>query len=213
MSRHLSQAPSLLLLVASLASGCVTTPEEASCTDVEDTTTVIIPADLSNSLDAYVNGQCIDNAPTVDASGRVDCFVISALRSTGTPSCDAREGLAPVAAEHQGAVDLLREGPEAKAAYWNTYCELIQLDPLSVGGQKCRAPESDTDPGEPSARTPGFCYLDAAASPPIGDPQLVEGCPGAEKRSIRFWDTYAAALSSEAKSLTLVCSRVACATP
>ncbi len=210
MSRHPFIASSTFLLVALSACGCVTAPEDPSCTKVEDTTTILIPADLSDTLDAHVNGQCLASAPAIDASSRADCFVISARRATNAHTCDASEGLVPVSAEHQGAVDLLRAGSEAQARHWNTFCELVQLDPASVGGQGCRSGEDGNASGENTKRAPGFCFLDADASPPIGDPHLLETCPENEKQAIRFSDTYAASSSSESKSLTIVCSREVC---
>jgi hypothetical protein len=210
MSRHLFIASSTLLLVALSACGCVTAPEDASCTKVEDTTTILIPADPSNSLHGYVNGQCLDSAPAIDASSRADCFVITARRALDAPTCDASEGLVPVSAEHQDAVDRLRAGAEAQSRHWNTFCELVQLDPASVGGQGCRTAQDASTSDESPTPEPGFCYLDADASPPIGDPHLVETCPENKKRAIRFSHTSAAALSLEAKSLTIVCSREVC---
>lgn len=210
MSRHLFTASSTFLLVALTACGCVTEPEDANCTDVETTTTVLIPADPSNSIDGYVNGQCLDSAPDVEASSRANCFVIAARRALDAPSCDASEGLVAVSAEHKGAVDRLRETPEAKSRFWNTFCELGQLNPASVGSQECRTKEPGSASEEEGKPAAGFCYLDAAASPPIGDPHILESCPEKQKQAIRFWNTSAAVLSQEAKSLTIVCSHEVC---
>ncbi len=208
LTHHLT-ASSTLLLLALGACGCDPSAEEdTKCTKVESTTSILIPEDPSNSSDAHIGGRCLDSSADVDISGRADCVVIAAHR--GAPTCIESEGLVAVSAEHQGAVDRLRETDEAKAGGWDTFCEMVQLDPASESSQACRTDDLYNFVDEMGNRANGFCYLDAAASPPVGDPRLLETCPDGKRRAIRFSDSIATHIGPEAKSVTIVCSSEVC---
>jgi hypothetical protein len=210
MLLHHLTVSSTLLLLALGACGCDPSADDESCTKIEDTTIILLPVDLSNSNDSFIAGHCIDSAAAVDASGRADCFVIAAHQNTGAPTCDASEGLFAVPAEHQGAVDRLRATDQAKAGLWDTFCEMAQLDPAGARGQACRRDESYELDDQSENREIGFCYVDAAATPPVGNPQLLETCPGGEKQAIRFPETLATHVQSLNKSLTIVCANQVC---
>lgn len=205
MARYHFLASSISLLLAFGIGGCAPS-DDMSATKAEESITILIPADLSNSLDGAIETQCLASAPDVDLLMRADCFVIAARRALDPSTCDPQEGLFPVSAEHRDTVDRLKATPEAKEHYWNTYCELAQLNPASAEGQACR---TNTGPPSDGSSRPmaGFCYVDQSTLPPSDDYQLFDYCPGTEKRGIHFsHGTSASALSPENKSLTIVCS-------
>ena len=80
-------------------------------------------------------------------------------------------------------MDAAQQDPLAEVAGWNCFCELTQL-----GGDALAACQQD--PADPPVVdgdfVHGWCYIDASVVPPVGNPDLVEQCPGTDKRIIRF---------------------------
>lgn len=217
MRNPLLTASFMLFFISLSACDSVAVDEDTGCSRVEVTKTIslpVLPTDETSSSKARFSGlQCLDRAPDLDTSGRADCIVIAARRTTGTPACDPSDGLIPISVEHLGALNRLRAGSDAKTNGWNAFCELVQLDPGSVGGQACRNNEVDTVNDENGDPARGFCYLDAVASPPVGDPSLLANCPRNEKRAIRVTGSSAIDITTESKSLTVVCSNEVCPGP
>ena len=203
----------MLLLVALGACGCAPSIEDTRCSEVESTTILLLPVDLSNYNDSFLSGHCLDSAATVDASGRADCFVITAHQNTGTPTCDASDGLVAVPPEHQDAVDRILATDEAKAGVWDTFCEMVQLDPASARGQACRSDRYYETNDKSDNPQRGFCYVDAAATPPVGNPLLLDDCPEGRRQAIRMSETHAGHVESLNKSVTIVCSGQVCSAP
>lgn len=217
MKNHLVISSSMVLFIHLSACGGVTVEEDTSCFNVDVTKTLLIPvlpsAETSSSEVSFSGLQCLDRAPDLDASGRADCVVIAARRTTDTPTCDPSDGLVAVTAEHWSALERLLAGDDAKSHGWNELCEVVQLDPESVGGQACRRDTDDAIHDENGLPVRGFCYVDTVASPALGNPEILTGCPSKEKRGVRVTGTSAMVSTTESKSLTIVCSNEVCPGP
>ncbi len=217
MKTHLLISSSMVLFIHLSACDSVLVDEDTSCSRVDVTKTLLLPvlpsAESSSSEVGFRGLQCLDRAPDLDASGRADCVVIAARRTAGTPACDSSDGLVAVAPEHRSALNRLLVGDDAKSRGWNELCEVVQLDPASVDGQACRKDADDTVHDENGQPVRGFCYVDAVASPAIGDPEVLAGCPSSMLRGIRVTGTSAMVPTTESKSLTVVCSNEVCPAP
>lgn len=213
MLRQLLAAASTALLLAVTACGRVTALDDAACPAVEDTKTIIYPID-TGAVDFGIRGSCVDSAPTIDATGRVDCFVIHARAAKGAAACDADLLLTAVSADHQGALERLMASDNAKNGGWNTFCEIPQLDPASAAAENCRTEEFPHVERADGRRTNGFCYIDATTVPPTGDPEIAGYCAASgPPRSLRFLDGDATTATPDSQSLTIICSHEVCAAP
>ncbi len=214
MLRHLLAASITALLLAVLgACGSVTALDDTPCSTVGITKTYVLPID-TGAVDVALKAHCLEVAPTIDATGRADCFVIAARAAKSGFSCDASRGLIAVSPAHQDAVDRLRGTSDAKTNGWNSFCEIVQLDPGSVAAETCRTEEFVEALDENGNPAHGFCYIDATTAPPIGNPELVEWwCPEHPPRAIHFVDVDATAAAPESQSVTIVCSHEACTAP
>ena len=215
MTRHLLSAcaTALLLLTVLGACGSVTALDDTGCPKAETTTTTVLPID-TGAIDAWITSRCIEDAPTIDATGRVDCFVLTARAAKNGFTCDPDRGLIPVSAAHQEALDRLRETDDAKSHGWNTFCEIVQLDPGGVAAETCRTEEFGEALDESGNPAHGFCYIDATTVPPIGNPELVDWwCPEHPLRALHFVDVDAVAAAPESQSVTVVCSHEVCSAP
>ncbi len=130
-------------------------------------------------LQTHVAGQCLPMQLTPDASGQVACSVIEASNS---PTCDcAALGKIPVTAADQCAVDAAKEDPLYQEAKWSCFCEVPQASGAAL--KDCQ------DDVTVQSTTNGWCYVDATASPAVGNPALVASCPSSERRQVRFVGT------------------------
>ena len=89
-----------------------------------------------------------------------------------------------VSTEHEEARRLALDDEVAKAAGWNCFCEIKQLENDDLAAcQFDTSHNPKTKSGDPAD---GWCYIDAASNPPAGDPTLVSTCAATEQRKLRF---------------------------
>jgi hypothetical protein len=147
--------------------------------------------------------QCLSRSLQRGPSGQVTCLAIE-LRTLGAGeacACDAAQGRAPVTEEHRPAEDIASE----RGLTWDCSCEIPQLSgpALEACTDDISSPPMDTM-GNPAR---GFCYIDSTVTPPIGNPEIVAGCPDVERRALRFVGDPAAAPSA---SILMVCAESQC---
>jgi hypothetical protein len=142
---------------------------------------------IVDRLKSRLTGTCLHRSLTPDTSGQVACLILEAraLPAGEACNCDAPDVKArqDVQSEHQEARKQALDDEVAKAAGWNCFCEVKQLT-----GDELHACQYDTsrDPGTTSGPADGWCYIDAASTPPAGDPSLVAACDATEQRKLRF---------------------------
>jgi len=141
---------------------------------------------------------CLSSSLAADASGRVSCRVFEAFPDC--PASCAFDARSAVAGDDP-ARDAIAQAPGGDRVEEGCLCEITQLD--EEGLQACQADLSDFPVSSSGTPVHGWCYLDATAQPPIGDPELVAACPQADARILRFVGNGAARSSA---SLWLVCS-------
>ncbi|MDI1434566.1 hypothetical protein [Polyangium sorediatum] len=135
---------------------------------------------------ATIGGRCLSSAPPLLSSGESACAVIIAEHVSDTCACDAAAARIPVAPEHDAALGMLRETDLARELDWNCFCEIPQLSGAAAEG--CRTDTSDP-PIVDDHPVHGFCYIDPAHEPPIGNPELLAVCPAEMPRVLRFVGT------------------------
>jgi hypothetical protein len=135
---------------------------------------------------------CQPQKLTADDAGAAQCLVIEARDSDGdhdssTDDCECDipgrrtpEGGAAIAAEEIRR-DLADDVPSSGL---DCLCEVVQLE------GRADDPKSDRhhcqNDLEPPSGVDGWCYVDATAVPPLGNPELVAGCLPSERRVVRF---------------------------
>ncbi len=133
---------------------------------------------LLDRLSSTLGEQCLAKQLHRDAEGRVTCSVIEA-RNTGSSGCTC-DGAAlrfDVPAKDACYVDVARADPRDQTARWNCFCEIAQATTTDL-------PACQSEVGLTGAN--GWCYVDPGATPPVGNPALVKGCPDGDKRVLRF---------------------------
>ena len=97
-------------------------------------------------------------------------------------------------AEHASIVAAANALPGFATAPFNCFCEMTQAGDLAHSSPEelkaCQYDASDfpvimggKDDGKVAG---GYCYIDAATSPALGNPDLVKSCPASYKRILRF---------------------------
>ncbi|NUP10905.1 MAG: hypothetical protein HOW73_33080 [Polyangiaceae bacterium] len=143
---------------------------------------------IVDRLKEQLGGQCLPITLVPTETGDVPCLVIEARVVEGECDCNGDEGRAPIPETLDdgttnpsfNAVKAAQESAFANPD-WNCFCEINQL---ATGDEK-EACQNNPDP-QASAQGSGWCYIDAASVPPVGDPALVADCPADEKRLVRF---------------------------
>ncbi|MBL8740320.1 MAG: hypothetical protein JNK04_04470, partial [Myxococcales bacterium] len=137
-------------------------------------------------LQEKLRGSCLARQLQPDDEGLVQCLVIEAQVSDSC-ECDADSGRAPIEPTVDGkpnptynAVEIAKNDAFADPA-WNCFCEIQQL----TAGAERDACLTVLDP-QADSQGDGWCYIDAASAPPVGNPELVAGCPATERRLLRF---------------------------
>jgi hypothetical protein len=97
----------------------------------------------------------------------------------GTPGRTALDGATATLARETLAWRAVCDTTETPACSEMTLCELVPAA-AGAGQQSCL---SDPDG---SVTSTGYCYIDAMADTPIGDPALVAQCPPDQQRLVRF---------------------------
>jgi hypothetical protein len=134
-------------------------------------------------LTPVVDGQCFPYALTPSKEGTVPCAFVEARRTNGSCACPSEQGRAPVQASHQGLVSEAQKLPLAQSAKWDCFCEIPQLEGPLLDACQTDASDAPVVAGEP---VNGWCYVDATAVPPLGNPEIVKSCPPSDKRLVRF---------------------------
>ncbi len=128
--------------------------------------------------------QCLPRSLATDSEGRVACVILEARNTQGGAClCDPAQGRTPVTPDHDDIRLAALQDPLAAQAGWNCFCEMIQLEGQALAACQTQAQNPPLVDGEP---VNGFCYVDATASPPLGNVELVEQCPENAKRLFRF---------------------------
>jgi hypothetical protein len=139
---------------------------------------------IVDRLKQALGGQCLPRSLTPDGSGQVTCLILEARNIGGNVCSDvcSTNGRNFIDQDHP-AVLAAKEDPLAKASGWDCYCEITQLEGDELVA--CQTDVADT-PVANGAAVHGWCYVDASAQPPIGNPDIVASCPETERRLIRF---------------------------
>jgi hypothetical protein len=140
---------------------------------------------IIDRLKTVLGGQCLPRQLHADAQGNVPCLVLEASHSAnGQGPCTMPLGRQPVSADHQAAITAAKADPQAPAApnEWNNFCEIVQF-PAGMSRQTC---QNTVDAMLPSSGVDGWCYIDAASTPPVGNSAIVASCPTNDQRLIRF---------------------------
>jgi hypothetical protein len=146
---------------------------------------------IIDRLKSKLGGQCLPRKLNADKDGNVPCIVLEAAHNdAGQIDCTTIPGRQAVSTEHQQAVAAAKADPLAPKdangqVTWNSFCEIKQLQGAvtdqSSEKYKCQHIPDPTPDG-----LDGWCYVDGAATPPVGDPALVAKCPPNEQRLVRF---------------------------
>lgn len=141
---------------------------------------------IIDRLKEELGGQCLSRKLTADADGNVPCLVLEAAVTHGNCNCDPAKGRSEIPETVDGqpnptynAVLAAKEG-EFNNKDWDCFCEINQL----TADQRTTC-QNEPDP-QAAAQGDGWCYIDGASVPPVGDPALVASCPPDERRLIRF---------------------------
>ena len=178
------KATGFVIVALPLLTACMSSVELAAASApwvVNHTITITGPSE------SEIGGQCL-GAPLVgNSQGDMACVVIEASQDpSGQTSCDG-PGLMPVPASDHAAVDAVKADHQTvDPALWNNFCEMVELpgspsDPASAK-HVCENLADQLLPPEVA----GWCYVDPAANPPLGDASVVEHCPQTAQRLVRF---------------------------
>jgi hypothetical protein len=142
---------------------------------------------IVDRLKSRLTGACLHRSLTPDSTGQVACLILEARALPAGEACNCEapsvKARQDVQTEHQEAQRQALDDEVAKAAGWNCFCEIKQLD-----GDELHACQYDTshDPGTGGVPADGWCYVDASSNPPAGNPLLVSSCAATEQRKLRF---------------------------
>ena len=121
--------------------------------------------------------------------GKVPCAVIEAVFESeigaGCAPCDPTSGriepqeeIRPAVIDNLSQTGQCGNGANEKPCSSLCLCEIQQL----TGGDLATCQDSVGDP----SGIFGYCYVDAASDPPVGNPAIVDKCPATQKRLLRF---------------------------
>ena len=135
---------------------------------------------LVEQLKTVLGGRCLGRALPLTSAGQADCTVVEALAAPGCACPGPRGQMDP----GDPIVQAIKQDPLYASAGWNCFCRVRQLtgDDLAACQYDPNSPPVNGS-GQP---VHGWCYIDATANPPIGNPDLVADCPPADRRIIRF---------------------------
>lgn len=138
---------------------------------------------LRDRLKPAVSGQCLPRTLPVDSSGQAPCLIIEARITNGACTCDPATGRKAIQAGSGAASAANAAMADLPGFKFDCYCEI----PQSTGAELTACQQDTTDyPMVDGKYINGWCYVDAGASPPVGNPELVSKCPDNEKRNLRF---------------------------
>jgi hypothetical protein len=118
--------------------------------------------------------------------GQVPCAVIEAvLPQGGGCVCDPnqnRTGLEARPELRTAVLNKLRQGGTCGTSGGTPCDDFCTCELEQLSGQELDACQTSESP----PATPGYCYVEPFADPPIGDPVLVKDCTADSKRLLRF---------------------------
>jgi hypothetical protein len=166
---------------------------------------------IIDRLKLALGGQCLPRKLNPDSGGQVQCLILEARNTSGAAAgdkcdafCDAQPARSHVlgskstdAVDHRPAVAAAKIDPIAMTANWDCFCEITQLNngPTDSAGKDTNTADDflnacQNDTNDPpilgSTQVDGWCYVDATATPPVGNAAIVKNCPDTEKRLVRF---------------------------
>jgi len=140
---------------------------------------------LQDRLKPAFAGQCMSQSLSVDKTGTAPCLIIEARNTNASCECDpnaGRKGISP-GSSAENAVKAAKQDPLYSKAEWDCFCEI----PQSTGAELAACQQDASDyPMIDGKYINGWCYVDASASPPVGNPEILSKCPDNEKRNLRF---------------------------
>lgn len=147
--------------------------------------------------------QCLSRSLLINPSGQVNCIALELRKLGGGEACvcDAAKGRVSVAEEHRAAEELATE----RGIAWDCSCEITQLSGSAL--EACAINTASPPKDSMGNSVSGFCYIDPTVSPPIGEAEIVAGCPDVERRALRFVGDPVAAPGA---SILMVCAESQC---
>ncbi|MDI1436621.1 hypothetical protein [Polyangium sorediatum] len=141
-------------------------------------------AALREQMTTSFDEVCLPRSLETDEEGGLPCVLIEARNVQGVCTCDSTKGRLAIPPEHTSLLPRIKSDPLAASAQWDCFCMVMQAE---EGTARTACQEDVSDPplaqGNPVHR---WCYVDATASPPVGNPELVSACPETQKRRIRI---------------------------
>jgi len=142
---------------------------------------------VADRLAASLRDQlCVDETIPTDANGVASCVLLEATTTEpGGCQCAEATGRRHVGNELQAALDFALADPLYETQKWSCFCELLHT-PAGFELEACQGRVSEpvvTISGKP---VHGWCYVDAEADPPLGEPTIAAACPSDQKRLIRL---------------------------
>jgi hypothetical protein len=126
----------------------------------------------------------------------VSCTLFEARDSGGHCDCGV-PGRSPLSASQQILVTTAQQDPLASTGHWDCFCEITQ-----AAGAALTSCQNDAIP-----QGDGWCYVDGASTPPVGNPSLVATCPPHEQRRLRY---AGAAAPASGASVFISCGNDGC---
>ncbi len=143
---------------------------------------------IVDRLKSRLTDACLHRSLTPDATGQVECLILEARALPAGEACTCNapdvEARQDVLSSHEEARRLALADEVAKAAGWNCFCEIKQLEGEDLDA--CQFDTSHNPRTQSGDAADGWCYIDAASTPPAGDPTLVSTCAATEQRKLRF---------------------------
>jgi hypothetical protein len=139
-----------------------------------------------------IHGQCLPRTFSVDEEGKVPCRLVEARAVPEGPCTCDQKGRSSLGPEDATLVSLIKADSIAVAAGLTCLCEMDQLSNIDENGKitgdldACQDNPAEVPLNPAGDPVHGWCYIDATATPMIGNPELVESCPETEKRRFRF---------------------------
>lgn len=144
---------------------------------------------LVDRLKERIGNQCLPRSLPLDENKQVPCTVIEAkdVNPGEVGACNACDspGRRPVAQGHETLVDAAKKDLACQDGGCNCFCEVAPLEGAAQEACQNKVSASFTDPAT-GEEAHGYCYIDANATPAVGNPALVSGCPETERQMIRF---------------------------
>jgi hypothetical protein len=139
-------------------------------------------------LKQALGGKCLPRSLTPNNEGQVPCIILEARRigdggASCEPTCSGTAGRRFIEQDHP-AVTAAKEDPLYTSSQWDCFCEIVQTTGEDLTA--CQNDESSTPQNASGQAVNGWCYVDAASVPPLGNTDIVADCPPTEQRIIRF---------------------------